>query len=149
MPDFVRKLRSRVGHQLLWLPGATVVIYRTKPRWQVLLGQRADFGYWDLVAGMVEPGELPEQTLVREAKEEVGVEIAIERLLRVEVSDVITYPNGDQCQFLTHVHTARWVAGEPRICDDESLAVGWFDPDDLPSPLHARVSVLIDLARSG
>ena len=32
-------------------------------------------GYWDLIGGHVEDGETPEQALVREIKEELGIEL--------------------------------------------------------------------------
>jgi ADP-ribose pyrophosphatase YjhB (NUDIX family) len=47
---------------------------------RILLVRRADDGAWGLVAGWVDPNEAPEQTLVREFEEELGVEGRVERL---------------------------------------------------------------------
>lgn len=145
-PSFITQLRTHIGHDLLWLIGAECVIVRSAPRTEVLLVQRADNGIWTNVAGIVEPGEHPRVTVVREAEEEASVQVAAPRLLWVRVSEQITYPNGDQCQYLDHGFVADWLTGEARVGDDESMAVGWFAPDALPSPIAPRAAELIDLA---
>jgi 8-oxo-dGTP diphosphatase len=43
--------------------------------------QRAGLHYFTFPGGHVEPGEKPEQAAVREAKEELGLEVSIQRLL--------------------------------------------------------------------
>jgi ADP-ribose pyrophosphatase YjhB (NUDIX family) len=48
---------------------------------RVLLIRRADDGLWGLVAGWVDPNEAPEQTIVREFAEELGVVGRIEQLV--------------------------------------------------------------------
>lgn len=147
-PDFIIELRRHVGHAPLWLSGSSAVVLRPGPRTrQVLLVRRADTGAWTPICGIVEPGESPELTVVREAAEEAGVVVEVERLVRVGVSRPITYTNGDQCQFLDHDFVCRWVSGEPRVCDDESSEARFFDVDDLPpmSARHnARISVALD-----
>ena len=44
VPDFVLALRSKVGHDLLWLPGVSAVVVHQDGR--VLLGRRTDNGLW-------------------------------------------------------------------------------------------------------
>src|SRR4029079_1850023 len=48
---------------------------------RVLLIRRADDGLWGLVAGWVDPNEAPEQTIVREFGEELGVVGHIEQFV--------------------------------------------------------------------
>ena len=57
---------------------------------------------------------------------------AAERLVSVDAVGPTTYPNGDVCHFLTLVFRCRYVSGEARVNDDESLAVDWFRPADFP-----------------
>lgn len=135
-PDFILDLREHVGHTLLWMPGTTAVVVREHDGHdQVLCVQRSDNGTWTPICGIVEPGEDPHVAAVREAQEEAGVEIEIERLVWMSPTGLVTYPNGDQNDYLDHTFRARWVSGEPRVGDDESVAVGWFDADQLPTPM--------------
>lgn len=148
-PDFILELRKHVGHSLLWLPGTTAVVLRPGPRGeQVLCVQRSDDGSWTPICGIVEPGEDPHLAAVREAQEEAGVEIEVERLVWMSPTGRMQYDNGDQNDYLDHTFRARWVSGEPAVGDDESVAVGWFDVDRLPSPMsqtqqrRIRIAVL-------
>lgn len=136
-PPFVLELRRHVGHAPLWLPGTTAVVLRPGPGGveEVLCVQRADDGSWTPVCGIVEPGEEPHVAAVREAMEETGVEVAVERLVWTSTTGPMTYPNGDVSDYLDHTYRCRWVAGEPRVADDESQAVGWFGLDALPTPM--------------
>ena len=80
---------------------------------------------------MVEPGEQPADTIVREVHEETGVDVAVERVLGVATHPV-DYPNGDRCEYLSITFLCRAAGGTARVNDDESLDVGWFEPTELP-----------------
>lgn len=130
-PDFIREIRASAGHQLLWLPGVSAVVFDDEGR--VLLGQRADNHRWALISGIPEPGEQPAAALAREVEEETGVRVAVERLITVRSGRQVTFPNGDICQFMDLCFRCRVIDGEARVNDDESLAVGWFALDELPA----------------
>ncbi|WP_415952900.1 NUDIX hydrolase [Streptomyces sp. KLOTTS4A1] len=132
-PDFIREIRTSVGHELLFLPGVTALVFDDEGR--VLLGRRADTGKWSVIGGIVEPGEQPAACAVREVYEETGVHCVPERVVLVQTLDPITYPNGDRCQFMDITLRCRAVGGEARVNDEESLEVGWFSVDALPQ-LH-------------
>ncbi|WCC81139.1 NUDIX domain-containing protein [Cutibacterium equinum] len=145
-PQFIVDLRRHIGHERLWLSGSCAVVLREGSRGpQVLLVQRADTGAWTPVCGIIEPGERPDQAILREIQEETGVAAEILRLVRVNVAAPITYPNGDRCQFLDHEFLCRWVSGEPRVGDDESTRTGFFDVDELPE-MAARHRRCIEVA---
>jgi 8-oxo-dGTP pyrophosphatase MutT (NUDIX family) len=129
VPDFVLRLRERIGHDLLWLPGASAVVLDGE---RVLLVERSDNGRWATVSGIVDPGEHPEETVVREALEEAGVTCEVEALVWVNVTEPIHYPNGDVSQYLDLTYRCRWLGGEPYAADDESLDARWFPLDALP-----------------
>ncbi|TDD72073.1 NUDIX domain-containing protein [Jiangella aurantiaca] len=129
-PEFILTLREHVGHDLLWLTGVTAVVVDGEGR--VLLHQRSDTGQWALISGILEPGEQPAVAVVREAFEETGVRVEVERISSVITDPPATYPNGDRVQYLDIAFRCRPVGGEARVNDDESLAVAWFAPDDLP-----------------
>jgi 8-oxo-dGTP pyrophosphatase MutT (NUDIX family) len=136
-PDFILRLRERVGTELLWLTGVTAVIVREEPVRQVLLVRRADTGAWTAVTGVIDPGETVAGTARREALEEAGVEIEVERVVWLHTLPPMEYPNGDRAQYLDHVLRARYLSGEAHVADDESTEVGWFAPDALP-PMSAE-----------
>jgi 8-oxo-dGTP pyrophosphatase MutT (NUDIX family) len=132
-PDFILRLREQVGHTRLWLSGATAVVVRDGEREpQVLLIRRADNGEWTPVAGIVDPGEHPQVTAVREVREEAGVSVEVERLVWLTVTEVITYPNGDETQYIDHVFRCRWRSGEPFPADGEASAAEFFPASELP-----------------
>ncbi|MFJ7748638.1 NUDIX hydrolase [Arthrobacter sp. NPDC097144] len=142
-PDFVLSLRKKIGHELLWLPGITGVVFNDEG--QVLLVRRSDNGRWTLVTGMLDPGEEPAAGTLREIQEETGVTAEIEHLIHVGTDGPITFPNGDRCSFLNVGFRCRYLSGTARVNDDESTDVGWFAPDNLPD-LSERHRLLLDLA---
>lgn len=142
-PPFITELRRHIGHAPLWLMGANALVLRES---EVLLVRRADTGEWSPISGIVDPGELPSETAVREALEEAGVVIEVERLIWTIVTDEVVYPNGDRCTYLDHGFRAHWVSGEPLVGDEESTEVGWFDVDALPSPRQERLEAMVRIA---
>ncbi|MFF4536234.1 NUDIX domain-containing protein [Streptomyces aureus] len=129
-PDFIRTIRAFAGHQLLWLPGVSVVVFDDEGR--VLLGQRSDSHKWALISGIPDPGEQPAACAVREVYEETAVHVEVERVVMIQAGREVTFDNGDVCQFMDTTLRCRAIGGEARVNDDESLQVGWFEVDALP-----------------
>jgi 8-oxo-dGTP pyrophosphatase MutT (NUDIX family) len=129
-PDFIRTLRTSIGHALLWLPGVSAVVFDDEGR--VLLNRRTDTRKWSLIGGIPEPGEQPAACAVREVEEETGVRCVVERVIVVQSLNPVTYDNDDVCQYMDISFRCRAVDGEARVNDDESLEVGWFAVDALP-----------------
>jgi NAD+ diphosphatase len=80
--------------------------------------------FFSTLAGFVEAGESLEDTVHREIREEVGI----------EVSDV-SYFNSQPWPFPNSLmlgFTAKWVSGDLVIQEDEIVEAGWFTADDLP-----------------
>lgn len=136
-PEFILRLREKVGHDLLWLPGVTAVVLDGD---RVLLVRRADTGAWTPVTGICDPGEHPADTAVRECLEETGVRAEVEALAWVNVTGVVEYPNGDRTQFVDHTFRCRYLGGEAHVADDESSEVAWVRLADLPEmdPVHVE-----------
>jgi len=93
----------------------------------VLLARRSDLQGWELPGGRAEPGESGEQAVLREIREETGIEAVVERLV------------GDWRRSGFRPHTARVyrcraVGGEARP-SDETPRVAWFDAGAPPPTL--------------
>jgi ADP-ribose pyrophosphatase YjhB (NUDIX family) len=144
-PDFVLALRAKVGHDLLWMPGVTAVIRRGD---EVLLVRRSDNGAWTPVTGIVDPGEEPAVTAAREALEETGVEIRVDRLASTSAGKEMAYANGDRAVYLDLTFACTWLSGEAHVADDESSDVRWFRRDELPDMSPYMVE-RIEVALSG
>lgn len=130
-PEFVLALREKIGHDLLWMIGVTAVILDDAGE-SVLLCRRADNGQWTPITGIVDPGEDPAVTAVREAAEEAAVRIRIEGLALVKANPPQRFPNGDQAQFLDHTFRARHCEGTAQVNDEESSEIRWFPLEHLP-----------------
>jgi len=143
IPDFILTLRRAIGTEPLWLSGVTAVVLRED---QLLLVRRADSGEWAPVSGIIDPGEQPADTAVREVLEEAAVHAVPERLALVHVSDPVVYANGDRAQYLDLVFRLRWTAGEPDPADGENLEAAWFTRDGLPElslSMRARIEAAL------
>ena len=148
IPDFILDLRRHIGTAPLWLPGVTAVVRRGPDLREVLLVRRSDDGQWAPVTGIVDPGEDPGVAARREAREEAGVEVRVDRLAWVQALPPMTHVNGDRATYLDHTFSCTWTAGEAHVADEESTAVAWFPADRLPQmreSLRARIDwVLAD-----
>ena len=127
-PDFVLDLRRHVGTAPLPLVGVTAVILRGD---EVLLGRRSDTGALTPITGIVDPGEEPAVTARREALEEAGVEIRVDALAWVHQVPRVTYPNGDQADYLDLTFRCTWLAGAPHSADGEMVDLAWHPLGEL------------------
>lgn len=116
---------------------------------KILIARRANTGYQDgnyqVPAGHVEEGELPSQALVREAKEEVGIDIDPAHLKLVHVSYRPKHDEtGDRVDFFFRVNTWKGEAKnmEPHKCDD----LKWILPHELPKNMTLHVRKAIEAA---
>jgi 8-oxo-dGTP pyrophosphatase MutT (NUDIX family) len=140
MSDYMRRLRAKVGTQLLEVPSVTILTFDAHQR--VLLVKHADAGRWTTPGGAVEPEEQPANAAVREMWEETGLHVALVRVLGVYGGPefTVTYSNGDAVSFLTTVFEGRVIAGRPRPDGVETLEVRYFSRAEIAG-LDARPSL--------
>lgn len=93
---------------------------------RVLLARKGAWppGRYSALAGFVEPGETLEQTVARETREEVGVEV---QNIRYFGSQPWPFPHSLMIAF-----TAEYAGGEIRPDGVEIEEARWFDVDELP-----------------
>ena len=96
--------------------GARRVLLARKPIWPA--------GRFSALAGFVEPGETLEDTVARETREEVGVEVTN---IRYFGSQPWPFPHSLMIAF-----TAEYAGGEVRPDGVEIEEARWFEADELP-----------------
>ena len=142
VPPYIAELRTRIGHDLLWLPGVTGAVFDDSDR--VLLARRAPgrelAGLWEFPGGKVEPDETPEAALVRELGEELGI--------RIEVgAPLMGVPHlGPRRRLRLDVRRVSAWRGNPKGLEGQALA--WVQPDklpryDMPAPDRPVVAALL------
>ena len=102
----------------------------------VLLAQRGTEpfkGLWGLPGGKMDWGETIEQTCVREAKEETGLDIEVDELFSVE-SDPDRYNCKDKFLTVNHNFVCRVIGGKLQPCR-ESTDFKWVGPDEVPEQM--------------
>ena len=142
--NYVRWLRSYVGPQRLLQLSASAFIRDDQGR--VLLGRRSDVMLWAPPSGVVQLGETPAQTLVREVQEETGLHVTVEKLIGLYSGPDFewTYPNGDQAQIVSAFCACRVDGGRLTPDHQEFLDLGYFAPGAFPALLPRCVRMLDD-----
>ncbi|HEY0511836.1 MAG TPA: NAD(+) diphosphatase [Thermoanaerobaculia bacterium] len=132
-PDELARVCPRCGLQHFPRISPAVIV-RIERGEQLLLARSPHFapGVYSTIAGFVEPGESLEETVVREVREEVGVEV---RNVRYFGSQPWPFPHSLMIGFV-----ADWESGEIRLQEAEIEDAGWFGTDSLPG-LPSRLSI--------
>ncbi|MDR0899734.1 MAG: NUDIX domain-containing protein [Lactobacillaceae bacterium] len=96
--SYIEVMREKFGHDLIQMTTAGAVLYNVT-RDSILLTGRTDSdkGY-GFPSGFVELGESAPETLVREFKEELGLDVRVAKLLGVSTKFVAQFRNGDKQQ---------------------------------------------------
>jgi mutator protein MutT len=98
----------------------------------VLLAQRHQpeipeiHGKWEFVGGGVDFGENPTNALIRECKEEIGVDVEVIRILPQVTSDIQKFDNGDELHVLALPYECKIISGNPKSTDVEIGEVKFF-----------------------
>jgi 8-oxo-dGTP pyrophosphatase MutT (NUDIX family) len=129
-PYFAR-IRAAVGSELILIPGASVLPWDEECR--LLLVRNKVDGPWGLIGGAVEPDESPHEAALREAFEEVGIQLEITGLRAVLGGPAFRfrYENGDEVAYVQTLFDARITAGVPTPDLDEVTEARWFSADEL------------------
>ena len=110
---------------------------------QVLLAKREDFAVWALPGGGIEAGESVAQAAVREVLEETGLEVELTRLVGLYSQPLWLKGGSHKILF-----AAKVIGGVLSPQAGEVLETGFFDPNQLPSPMawwhHRRIRDALD-----
>lgn len=120
-------------------PGGSALV--TDDQGRILMQRRSDSGNWALPGGIMDIGETLEQCVVREVKEETGLDIEITGLLGIytDPQHVIAYADGEVRQEFNITYHGRVVGGTIAV-SSESTEVRFIHPDELTHlPVHDTV----------
>src|SRR5947209_18646239 len=113
---YVKRLRDKVGNDLLLLPAVSAIIFDDQGR--VLMQRARDDGKGYTIGGAMEPGEEPADAVVREVLEETGLVVEPVRVVAVQASPLVTYPNGHQARYVGTTFLCRVTGGRLHVADD-------------------------------
>jgi len=116
---------------------------------KIVLLKRANTGYEDgkygLIAGHADGNETAMEAMIREAREEAGIEINPGDL----EFRLVMHRKTDREQ-VGFFFTAREYRGEPRNAEPEKCSeLDWFDLDNLPENIIPYIKKSIELLNSG
>lgn len=124
---------------------AVAIIYN--PDNQVLITQRpfhaSHGGFWEFPGGKLEAGEQPHEALVREMREELGIEVK-----RFHELDLVRYeyPDYEVCLHVFGVHA---FTGTPSCCEGQLnmrwVAVTDLNYEDFPRANHSVIRKIKDV----
>jgi len=129
--NYVSSIREKIGHDLLILTGANVIILDDNNR--VLLQKRKS-GSWGLLGGLLEISETLEDTAIREVYEESNLKISDLHLVNVFSGPKYHFKldNADEIYVITSVYYTREFKGELIADNNESLELQFFKLHELP-----------------
>src|SRR5256885_14959367 len=109
------------------VPAASAVVIND--RRQILLHRRTDNELWSLPGGVMQVGESIAETIVREVREESGLDVEIIRLVGIytDPRHVIAYSDGEVRQQFSICFACRVTAGEPQP-HAETQSSSWLSP---------------------
>ncbi|MDP2944603.1 MAG: NUDIX hydrolase [bacterium] len=91
---------------------------------RVLLCHRCDYNLWNLPGGIMEAGESPWECVIREVREETGLDVGIIRL-----AGIYNKPNKRELVFSFICK----IAGGSLTLNEEADRVEYFDIKDIPN----------------
>lgn len=95
---------------------------------QILLMHRntTNLIQWELPGGKIELNETPEQTVQRELKEELNIDIEIKRYLGFK-----EFKDSDECILKYHWFLCEIKAGEPKLMEEKFDKLRYFKEEEL------------------
>lgn len=144
MSDYIGELRKLIGTRPIIMCGANVIILDDVGR--ILLHHRVDNDTWGLPGGAMEIGESLEETAIREANEEVGLNCRNLKIFNVYSGEKLyyKYPDGNEVYNVTATYICKDYSGQIVVDEAEGKEAKFFSGADIPERISPPVEVIID-----
>jgi 8-oxo-dGTP diphosphatase len=129
-----RGLRAFLTRRIQWTFTSSAAGIITNERGEILLLNHVlrPVSGWGVAGGFLEKGEQAEAALIREIKEETGLDITDVKLYRVR-----TIRRHIEVVFLAKAE------GEPQVLSREITEARWFGIDDIPKEMNLQQHFMI------
>lgn len=90
-------------------------------------------GYWDIPGGFLEAGEHPEDGLVREVREETGLQVK-----PIEILGIFMDKYGPEADDTLNIHYVVEIIGGEEQVGSDAAELRWFNKNNLPKKIAFR-----------
>nr|WP_281248202.1 NUDIX domain-containing protein [Seinonella peptonophila] len=112
------------------VPAASAIVVNQEGA--ILLHKRLDNQLWSLLGGAMELGESIEETIIREVKEESGLDVQMTRCIGIytDPNHIIAYTDGEVRQQFSICFACMIIRGELTV-SSESIQLRFFTQEEL------------------
>jgi len=143
--NYIQKIRQKIGHEKFIHPAARILVENDKG--EFLFIERADNEALGIPAGALEEKETIEECIVREVKEETGLELLAVELIGISSSpekETVKYPNGDKIQYFTIEFYSNEFKGTIKVTDVAEVKTAAFKNKSYLKKLPSNESGIVE-----
>jgi 8-oxo-dGTP pyrophosphatase MutT (NUDIX family) len=140
--DYLNDLNAPKANSIV--PSVTAIV--PNERGELLLVHKTDNNLWALPGAAMDVGEFMAETVVREVKEETGIDVAVTGVVGIYTNPnhVMAYDDGEVRQQCSICFTTRVLGGQ-LATSSETSEVEWIAPGRLDSlNIHPSMRLRID-----
>lgn len=101
---------------------------------------------WELPGGRIEEGEKPEETLIREIYEELGLHCTAEKLIDVWIYEVLPSKHIFIVTYLCNIHSLRNITISQEHLDFKWVSLDQLDKINMPEGYKVSIRKLMDIS---
>lgn len=125
------------------LPAASAIVINDEGK--ILLHRRSDNDLWALPGGAMEIGESITETVIREVKEETGLDVVPEYVIGIypNPKHVVAFSDGEVRQQFSVCFACKITGGKLQV-SEESFEVAFFSPEEIEHlNMHPSIALRI------
>ena len=145
--DYIKWIRSKVGHEQIFLNFAGACVVNGNE--EILLQRRSkEKEEWGFPGGAMEIGESAQEALIREVKEETGLDVKVDEFIGAYTKFFDEYPNGDKAQTICFLFKCSVIGGALTVDNKESHDLKFYNKMDIPKLFNKQhESMLNDIIK--